>query len=471
MSKAGQARLNKLYKVIQQAFAEQHRRPLRRWVQSVWISLGGPATLPEETDLENAFNFFQLLDQFDDNGFLKQRQQFIEQVEILYASPDVSADDSLQIMTIHKAKGLEFDNVILPGLSRGTATDEARLLLWSENPHAMHQDLLLAPVKETGQDEAPIYRYLRRLEQQKQSLEELRLLYVATTRAKSQLHIVASTTIKEVDGEQQLSTPRSNSLLNKLWPAVQQHFETLLEQQATVATEQTENETGTVKMLRRLDAKWAHPAPQAAVNWREEQKAKQEDVIPDEIEFEWAGETIKHIGTVTHRAIQQIAEQGIDNWDKARILSLQSDYQLALQRLGVPKAELSSAGQRVIDALTNIIEDDRGQWLLNKGYEIQQNEYAVSGIQSGKLVNIIIDRTFVDDENVRWIVDYKTSRHEGTDLDAFLDQEQERYQQQLKKYAALIYRMDNRKIKLGLYFPLLKGWREWDYQVTRDDKK
>ena len=51
--------------------------------------------------------------------------------------------------------------------------------------------------------------------------------------------------------------------------------------------------------------------------------------------------------------------------------------------------------------------------------------------------------------------------HEGGDLEEFLDREQERYRTQLERYAALMRALDNREIKLGLYFPLHKGWREW----------
>jgi len=46
-------------------------------------------------------------------------------------------------------------------------------------------------------------------------------------------------------------------------------------------------------------------------------------------------------------------------------------------------------------------------------------------------------------------------------LEAFLDREQERYRKQVEQYAALMKMFDKREIKLGLYFPLLKGWREW----------
>ncbi len=65
-----------------------------------------------------------------------------------------------------------------------------------------------------------------------------------------------------------------------------------------------------------------------------------------------------------------------------------------------------------------------------------------------------IDHLFRGTDGVLWIVDYKTSRHEGADLELFLDQERERYAAQLNSYAQSI--KDSRQ---GLYFPLLRGWR------------
>ena len=72
-----------------------------------------------------------------------------------------------------------------------------------------------------------------------------------------------------------------------------------------------------------------------------------------------------------------------------------------------------------------------------------------------------IDRTFVDAAGTRWIVDYKTSRHEGAGREEFLDREQERYRPQLERYAALMRRLGPEPVRLGLYFPLLAAWREW----------
>jgi ATP-dependent exoDNAse (exonuclease V) beta subunit len=70
----------------------------------------------------------------------------------------------------------------------------------------------------------------------------------------------------------------------------------------------------------------------------------------------------------------------------------------------------------------------------------------------------IVDRTFRTAEGARWIVDYKTSSHEGADRDEFLDQQRERYRAQLERYARALAAGE---VTLGLYFPLLSGWREW----------
>ncbi|HZA97071.1 MAG TPA: hypothetical protein VE421_13115, partial [Burkholderiaceae bacterium] len=70
---------------------------------------------------------------------------------------------------------------------------------------------------------------------------------------------------------------------------------------------------------------------------------------------------------------------------------------------------------------------------------------------------IVLDRTFVDGQGARWIIDYKTGTHEGADVEGFLDRERLRYSGQLDLYARAL----GGAAQLGLYFPLLNGWREW----------
>jgi hypothetical protein len=81
------------------------------------------------------------------------------------------------------------------------------------------------------------------------------------------------------------------------------------------------------------------------------------------------------------------------------------------------------------------------------------------------LEHVRIDRTFVA-EGRRWIVDFKTSQHEGGDVDAFLRSEMERYAPQLERYARALAETDARPIELGLYFPLLGQLRSWHATAT-----
>jgi ATP-dependent exoDNAse (exonuclease V) beta subunit len=128
---------------------------------------------------------------------------------------------------------------------------------------------------------------------------------------------------------------------------------------------------------------------------------------------------------------------------------------------GISRDEINRGVLQVCNALTNLLQDERGRWLLAEHHEEQHNELSLTGLYEGQLITAVIDRTFIDEGGIRWIVDYKSSRHEGPDLDAFLDEEQKRYAGQLRKYGVLMQSLDERPIKLGLYYPLLKGWREW----------
>src|SRR5207244_11466353 len=91
-------------------------------------------------------------------------------------------DGDRQIMTIHKAKGLEFDTVIVPGLDRGPGRSDPPLFLWKEVIRPPDKGgtggLLLAPIKETGTDKDLAYKYLKDLDADADDPASSRLLYV-----------------------------------------------------------------------------------------------------------------------------------------------------------------------------------------------------------------------------------------------------------------------------------------------------
>jgi len=471
LSGDGRARAARVRTALAPALLQRRRAPLREQVAGAWFALGGPACVEYETDLEDAEVFFRDLDRHEEAGELPDRAAFEDGLDDLYALADVEADDTLQIMTIHKAKGLEFDVVIVPGLARTSRSDDKKLFLWTEQPDVHGAtELLLAPINAAGDDGDAIYQWIARFHAEKQALEDGRLLYVAATRARRQLHLLGAVGVSVDDsGERRIKAPSARSLLGRLWPVVAPEYETAL--LAAEVSGATTTETLVIdQQLRRLSAGWQLPEPPAAAAWTPPPDPAR---AQDDLEFSWVGETARRIGSVVHRWLQRIADDGAAGWDAARIHALGPAIRLALAAQGVTEAELAEAAARAQQALVNCVSDERGRWVLGTQAE-GRSELRLTGMLEERCVNVVIDRTFVDDEGARWIIDYKTSMHEGGDVAAFLDNERERYRGQLERYAALLQAggapqgdllRGAQRIRLGLYFPLLGGWREWDYRL------
>jgi ATP-dependent exoDNAse (exonuclease V) beta subunit len=475
LSADGRARLERVRAVLRECLNHRSRGSLRERTAGAWFALSGPACVEDATDLEDAEIYFDYLESHEEAGEIADPGAFEEELADLYALPDLQADERLQIMTIHKAKGLEFDTVIVPGLGRQPRGDEARLFLWMEQPRILpslppgervgvrgEADLLLAPIHETGADDDPIYRWLQNLEARKERLEAGRLLYVAATRARGRLHLLGDANLKtDDDGAPTLKTPGERTLLNPLWPMVEPVYARVAARLAA-APVAPENDGGAEnkidQSLRRIASGWLPPAPPPRVGWtppRDPVRAR------DEIEFSWVGETARHVGSVVHRWLQRIAEDGLAGWDAARIRARRKTFSDELVADGLSADAVDAATGRVADTLEQTLTDARGRWLLGP-HDDAQSELRLTGTTVDGVVNVVMDRTFVDEQGVRWIVDYKTGVHEGGSIEAFLDRERERYRPQLERYATLMHGMDDRPVRLGLYFPLLGGWREWE---------
>jgi ATP-dependent exoDNAse (exonuclease V) beta subunit len=131
-----------------------------------------------------------------------------------------------------------------------------------------------------------------------------------------------------------------------------------------------------------------------------------------------------------------------------------------LRREGVPERERAQATDLVLAALARTVADERGRWILGAGHREAHSELALTGVTAGRLRSVVIDRCFVDDTGTRWVIDYKTSRHEGGGLESFLAQEMQRYQGQLSGYVALARALGPQPVRAALYFPLLGAFRE-----------
>lgn len=230
--------------VIQKNFDQKGIFSLRRTIEKIWHSLGGPICIEDLTDHQNTKIFFDLLDKTETAGDIPDVDYLENCLSKLYAHSlflsDITSEPLVEIMTIHKAKGLEFDHVILPGLDRKPALDQAELLLLSEYVGPNQQNyLILGPIKDTENKFDPMYQYLKRQESEKARYESMRLLYVATTRAKKSLHLVGNVIC---DAENQIKTPAASSFLGQLWPQVESLFQKALSTHDANETETSETE-------------------------------------------------------------------------------------------------------------------------------------------------------------------------------------------------------------------------------------
>ncbi|SFD95923.1 exodeoxyribonuclease V subunit beta [Nitrosomonas sp. Nm166] len=476
-------RIRRLREVLKLCMNHRQRQSLRITVEAVWQVVGGPGCInPMAGDkdqiissLDDARIYLDYLENREEAGNIQDLAAFERGLSELYASPDLQADDTLQIMTIHKAKGLEFDTVIVPGLGRVSRKNDKQLLKWIEQPHnkAMNgenapiADLLLAPIQETGTGADSIYRWLDKLEHDKEQFEADRLLYVAATRAKKFLHLMGNVNlIPDTDGKLIPQKPLTGSLLSRLWSRVQSIYRDAAEQNNAAGNCQSEDQSYEITIrniknqnIYRLRTEWVLPAAPQSVTWQERQSNPH---LREEIEFSWASEMARHVGNVAHRWLQQIAEDEMRDWSPARLQGMRNQFRQNLFADGMSgnNKEMEYAVERVILTLTNALNDKRGQWILGP-QRLAQNELKISGIIDNTPVSWVIDRTFCDSNGDRWIVDYKVSSHEGSDIQGFLDREQMRYHHQLNCYAKLMQQIDSRPVRLGIYFPLICGWREW----------
>lgn len=463
LSEDGCARLVRLCRVLSPALAIRRRVPLRRWVEGTWLALGGPATLEAEADLADAEAYLDLLEALEAGADLDSLSVLVERVQQLFAAPDSAADGSLQVMTIHKAKGLEFDIVIIPGLGRRPNAGVEPLMRWLELAHPTESALVLAPIRARGNEIDAISRTLKRLDVERGRHEDARLLYVAATRARERLHLLGHCAVKTKGDEPELGRPAAGSLLEQLWPVVGEVFETRV---AALSDQESPLETPIARIpslpLRRLATDWsAPPPPSSVVVSVPSMPAKGEE---GEVEFEWAGDTARCVGIVVHAFLQRIGRDGLAVWSSERVKELTPVFARELARHGVARDEREQATKQVRDALLRCLDDRQGRWILDTAHSEAKVEWSLGGIDRGQVVHVVLDRSFVDTNGTRWIIDYKTGIHLGRDREQFLDSEQARYSPQLERYARLLALNESRPIRLALYFPLLGGWREWAYE-------
>ncbi len=460
LSESGKAILARVVPILQQALQERYRKPLRQWIEGIWFALGGPATLLDANDRDNINSFFALLDKHQQGGSIRDWQAFNNAIDRLFAAPRADADPKLQVMTIHKSKGLEFDTVIIPGLDRSARKDDKQLLLWQERiNHHGEKQLLLGSLAATGKEEDGLYTFMRREADKQQAFEATRLLYVGCTRAIKRLHLLACINTKE----DELVAPAKVSLLHSIWPFVKDDATIVRSNNAINRSDSyaAENTKPGLQHILRLPAHWQAPALTDVIllkEYRGHEFNMSEDDNPLNIpEVETTGARLaRHTGTVIHNALQAIVENKlVTNSDciaaEAFIKQQQHFWRIQLQQLGWSGDNLDRATKKIANAITTTLNSEKGRWLLNSDQKQSACELSLMQKDKRDVREHIIDRTFIA-EGVRWIVDYKSSEPEvGQCMENFIEREIMIYKEQLQRYEALMTAMETLPIKTALY--------------------
>ncbi len=448
---------------MESGIAARGSRSLGGWLKSAWLALGGPATVEDPSDLANAELLFAALDRLErEAGCRPQASEIEAAVSGVLASPVGSADARVQVMTIHRAKGLEFDVVILPDLQRGPRGGERPLLYWTTVATGPGERgiVLGSRTDATEEDGADaLERWMRRLHADRERLELGRLAYVAVTRARRRLHLIGSATVQDGNDGLRIRPPRAASLLAFLWPALRPDFEAALGAPAAdaAARERSGRRRLTAPPPRRLVADWRAPEP-PALPLAPTLRIAGEPEGSIRPEFDWAGAIARAVGQVVHAELQRLSEPG------TAVASAEppvARWRRALLALGIDDAHQPGALERIRRAMSTVTASERAAWLLDPQARDGRSELALTAMIDGVAHGLRIDRSFVDASGTRWVVDWKTSEHEGGEREAFLDRELERYRGQLERYARAMKLLEpQRPLRVGLYFPLLDAWRE-----------
>ena len=450
LSPDGQARLAHLHAVMAEALAHQGQQRPRRWIEGVWQALGGPWCLKQPAEWLDAQAFFETLDRCERQGTI-DLNLLPQEVDKLFAAPDPQAGERLQLMTIHKSKGLEFDTVILPGLHGKPATTDRPLLLWDEvlDEHGQERLVVAAPPtrRDHDADTPSRFAFLQAFEAERHLHEARRLLYVAVTRARRQLHLLG-TVQRSQRAASGLLSPPSGSLLGLLWHVAEPHFIALADAlgsaDANLSAPSTLPLSGYAHRLERLAQVGWPPAWQAAPP--ESLSASGRNALPpatgSDTRASGTGQPAlaSDLGRLVHRYLEIIALDGVAHWPPERVETLRPAMRLWLQAQGHGAAAARQAADEAADQLLTTLRSPQGRWVLAP-HDEAASEWAITTWDDGQARTHVIDRTFIA-EGIRWIIDYKTTRDDDADATV--------YREQLARYRRLF--SEGPPVRMGIFF-------------------
>ena len=385
--------------------------------------------------------------------------------------------------------------VIVPALERRARTDRGKLLDWMEVDSGEKEvaQVVLAPITGKGEDSSELHTWIRSVDAARESAERKRLLYVACTRAREELHLFA---MPERNAKGQI-VPVSNSLLKSAWPVAESLFTGVVDEAAGAQDAGVEDFAGFIEqiaagsdateiqemagkppLLQRLPSGY-DPLERFTQAKRIFAEGSVYDAPLPAFDRPDGSLVARAFGNAVHAFLEKVAERlagGVSRSALAEEIPVWLPRVSALLRGdGLAPTVVERQACRVVDTLRAALDDVHGRWIL-KPHPGAANEVAMTRWEQDSdstRTGVRLDRIFragatpgEEGEDFAWIVDYKTASHGSGGLDEFLARERVKYQPQLEVYARDLapalasQEKPPRGLRLALYYPAL-GRLEW----------
>lgn len=456
----GLQRLHRLQDALDATAAQRTlRAELADRTEAMWIRLGGPMGCSRAA-LDDVRQALRCLREETRGGGIRDPERLQRRLTELYAAP---REGQVQLMTVHKAKGLEFDHVLLVGLNRTVPGEQRPPLHLLDLPAAT---LLVPRPDEAWPPEHPAreastraFDCLHALYSEARRNEGYRLLYVAITRARrtATLHLTV-----ERDRVTRAAKLKAHSFAAMLEPVIRSRIDAIVvpdpsapEGPSSTAVAPALAMPPRAPRLRAgaevpAEPDLYRPAEVRTLRPSEAVLAAQEE--PDEKRDE--GDLYAQlVGTLYHEAMQRVAGEGLDAWSDAGA-SRRGSMAAGLRRRGMPEPRVEPAVSRVIDLLSRTLASTQGRWLMSPK-PWARSEYPLAGLRDGRWISAVIDRCFEDEQGCLWVVDYKTRAEAVLPLEAetYVERGTERYRAQVLQYVELMRELrPDRRVRGALYF-------------------
>ena len=504
---------------------------LGTWLESVWKALGGGDTV-DTLQSANLRLLWAALDRLPEDELDLLGPGLNAALNELYALPDpeASSDFGVQLMTIHKSKGLEFEIVLVPDLEAVGRTSEKSMISWLERGLAdagsgngdQLTEFLIAPIQAKGADIGAAKKWVDQVKRKREEQELRRLLYVAATRAREELHLFTRPgfRVSRSTGEPELATP--TGMLATAWPAVaeetQAQFNAWKAQRSAAPLELAALAAEASNVLQMPDAsplRMARPTilrrlpegyqPPEFRSYSTSSSGTPHSSRRDELQEPLYARTegglrSRLLGTAIHALFEELSNlrQSMGPAEAAdAVANALPSVTAKIRGEGLTRAEAERLAGEALAVAQQASTDPTGSWILAPHPQADTearwtglvNVGAVDATGPKRMKDLRPDRIFFaapppdlkwiadaasPNEPVWWIIDYKSAGAGGMNLtddtakQAFLIAHRLQFRKQLAEYAEVLRDLlrvkgeETTPIRTGIYYSRLQLLDIWD---------